>query len=85
MKKKKINNCPDSLNVYTTLNNQEEYFRQYEKVYSMIFLNNTLIKLSHIVFNISLVLIYDQCYPLHENTTTFFTFDLVIVNAIIFD
>ena len=34
-------------------------------------------KSSHIVFNISLGLIYEQCYPLHSKTTSFcFTFVL---------
>ena len=29
----------------------------------MVFLNNMLMMLSHVVFNIPLDLIYDQCYP----------------------
>ena len=41
-------------------------------------------KSSHIAFNITLDLIYDQCYPLHAKTTSFcFTFVLVIFNPII--
>ena len=49
----------------------------------MVFLNNMLMILSHITFNISLDLIYDQCYPLHAKTTSFrFIFVLVIVNPI---
>ena len=49
----------------------------------MVFLNNMLMTLSHIAFNISLDLIYDQCYPLHAKATSFrFTFVLVIVNPI---
>ena len=50
----------------------------------MVFLNNMLMTLSHMVFNIPLDLIYDQCYPLHTKATSFcFTFVLVIVNPII--
>ena len=50
----------------------------------MTFLNNMLMTLSRMVFNISLDLIYDQCYPMHAETTSFcFTFVLVIVNPII--
>ena len=50
----------------------------------MVFLNNMLMTLSPIAFNISLDLIYDQCYPLHVKTTCFrFTFVLVTVNPII--
>ena len=54
-----------SLERVKVLNNQEEYFRRCEKMRCMIFLNNTLITLSHIVFNISLGLIYDQCHILY--------------------
>ena len=50
----------------------------------MVFLNNKLMTSLHIVFNIPLDLIYDQCYPLHAKNTSFcFTFVLVIVNPII--
>ena len=43
-----------------------------------------LMTLSHMVFNIPLDWIYDQCYPLHAKTTSFcFTFVLIIVNPII--
>ena len=50
----------------------------------MVFLNNMLMTSSHMVFNIPLDLIYDQCYPLHVKTTSFcFMFVLVIVNPII--
>ena len=38
-----------------------------ERKCCMIFLNKTLITLSHIVFNISLGLIYEQCHHLHAN------------------
>ena len=48
----------------------------------MIFLNNTLKTLSHIVFNISLGLMYDQCHTLHAKPQVFLAFVLVIVNAI---
>ena len=37
----------------------------------MVFLNNRLMILSHIVFNIPLDLIFDQCYPLYAETTSF--------------
>ena len=56
---------------FKALNNQEEYFRRYENICCMIFLNNTLITLSHIVFNISLGLICDQCHPLHVKPQVF--------------
>ena len=50
----------------------------------MVFLNNMLMILSHMVFNIPFDLIHDQCYPLHAKPTIFcFTFVLVIVNPII--
>ena len=39
---------------------------------------------SHMVFNITLDWIYDQCYPLHVKTTSFcFAFVLIIVNPLI--
>ena len=70
---------------FKALKNQEESFRQYENICCMMFLNNTLIALSHIVFNIFLGLIYDQCHTLHAKPQVFFAFVLIIVNAIIFD
>ena len=66
------------------VNNQKEHFRGHENKWCMTFLNNMLMTLSRMVFNISLDLIYDQCYPMHAETTSFcFTFVLVIVNPII--
>ena len=50
----------------------------------MVFLNNMMMALSHMVFDIPLDWIYDQCDPLHAKTTSVcFTFLLIIVNPII--
>ena len=57
---------------FKALKNQEEYFRQYENICCMIFLNKTLTTLSEIVFNISLGFIYDQCHTLHAKPQVFF-------------
>ena len=56
---------------FEAVNNQEEYFRGYENICCMVFLNNMLMTSSHMVFNIPLDLIYEQCYPLHAKTTSF--------------
>ena len=55
----------DKENTYfETVNNQEGYIRGYEIICSMVFLKIMLMTLSHIVFNMPLDLIYDQCYHL---------------------
>ena len=43
------------LKYFEVVSNQEEYFRVYENICCMVFLNNNLITLSHIVFNISML------------------------------
>ena len=70
----------DKENTYfEAVNNQEECFGGHENTCFMVFLNNILMTLSHIVFNIPLDLIYDQCYPLNPKTTSFcFTFTVVL-------
>ena len=69
---------------FEAVNNQEECFRGYDNICCMVFLNNMLMALSHMVFDIPHDWIYDQCYPLHAKTTSVcFTFVLIIVNPII--
>ena len=69
---------------FEAVNNQEEYFREYENKSCTVFPKNMLMTSSHMVFNVPLDLIYDQCYPLHAKATSFcFKCVLVIVNRII--
>ena len=54
-----------SINNKLSKYSEKEYFKGYQYIWCMIFLNNILMILPHIVFNILFVLIYDKCYPLH--------------------
>ena len=71
---------------FEDVNNQNEYFRGYENICCMVFLNNILMTSPQIAFNFPFDSIYTNCYPLHAKTTSLcFMFVLVSVSPIIFD
>ena len=68
------------------VNNQEEYSRGYKNIGCVVFQKDIPMTSSHVISNIPLDLIWDQCYPLHaKSTSVCFMFALVISNSQIFD